>query len=698
MKTFPTERTSHTQNFPFPSEGEIVYENPPTMIWVPVDGAESYTLTVYDENKNVLETIETAKNYTNPKAPLAPGTYFWTVETGDLRRDFMSFRIAENALLFERPDAEALFAAYPAERPAYLFSAEDIEQLKKERTTELSVLQKNVEIALARPLPAHPAYHKDGDYYAFRYYFANHRTVCDRDLVACALSYVLTGNEAAGKKGRELLMEICDWNPIGPCAVDGDYDDETGISNIRCLPPAFDMLYPLLSARERKYIAATIAVYAQQCENKLRKINYEKNPSHSHAGRVPAYLGGAALVLKGTGAVEEETLIRWLRYALDIYGGIFPYYGGNDGSWAEGTFYAASYTKWYLPFFAAVERYSGKSLFDRPFYHRYTNFLIHFCNKDYEIHPFGDGYWCDSDSAEWPGFFAQNPYTVYADKFGPALAVKRREEAADQSLYMLHLLDLFLPTLPKPARTLAVEPSDTAVFPDGGFAAMHTDLQSEDDIAVLIRASRFPYDSHRHADQGSFALFSAGVAMISPSGYYGWGYGTKHHMQWTKSTKAHNALLFNGHDQRVVPLLQSVGKILDMDPANKRCLLDLSSAYDKIRLWQRELTLEAGCLTVVDTVEADEPVEVLYPLHTLSEPYEKDGSVWVERKGQKLEICTSDLTLIGITDKPDVDLNEGVPAQDSVTMPPQYHIYYQAEKAEKHTIRVCFRIHNGQNL
>lgn len=688
MNVFPTERTSNTQNFPFPAEGETVYENPPTFIWVPVEDAQCYTLTVYNENRTPVETVVTQKNYANPEKALTPGNYYWTVTAGALRRDFMSFTIAENALHFQRPDAQTLFVAYPTQRPAYLFSPADIGTLLRERTAELAVLRKNVDTALARPLPVHPAFHHGRDPFSYRHYFGNHRTVCDRDLVACALLYALTGDEAAGQKGRLLMLEICDWNPLGPCAIDGDFGDEIGISHIRCLPPAFDMLYPLLDERERRYVAATIAVYAQQCENLLKTIDYERNPSNSHAGRVPAYLGGAALVLKGTGAVPEETLLRWLRYALDIYGGIFPFYGGNDGSWAEGTFYSTSYTKWYLPFFAAVERFSGRSLFDRPFYHRYTDYLLHFCNPDYENHPFCDGYWCTSDSEEWPGFFAQNPYSVYADKFGPEAAVKHREAAAEQPLYMLHLLDLFLPALPKPTRTLAKAPEDVAVFPDGGYIAMHTDFSAADDIAVLARASRFPYDSHRHADQGSFALFSAGVAMISPSGYFGWGYGTKHHMEWTKGTKAHNALLFNGHDQRVVPLLQSVGRILHVDPDRKSCLLDMSSAYDNVQLWQRELRLQDRCLTVVDTVDAEEPVEVLYPLHTLSEPYVKNGHVFVERKGQTMEIIADSLTLEEITDKPDVDLNEGVPPKNAVTMPPQYHIYFKAEKAKKHTITV----------
>ena len=63
MNSFPTERTSHTQNFPFPENGEVIFENPPTLIWVPAENAKSYTVKLYDENKNLIEEITTEFTY-----------------------------------------------------------------------------------------------------------------------------------------------------------------------------------------------------------------------------------------------------------------------------------------------------------------------------------------------------------------------------------------------------------------------------------------------------------------------------------------------------------------------------------------------------------------------------------------------------------------------------------------------------------
>ena len=63
-KIFPSERTEVTQNFQFPTANEVVYENPITFIWIPVDDAKKYTLTVFDE-EGFCEKVETEYNYAN---------------------------------------------------------------------------------------------------------------------------------------------------------------------------------------------------------------------------------------------------------------------------------------------------------------------------------------------------------------------------------------------------------------------------------------------------------------------------------------------------------------------------------------------------------------------------------------------------------------------------------------------------------
>ena len=693
-KMLPQNRTNDRQNFPFPLDSAVVYETPPTLIWVPVEDSKRYTVTVWNAEGREVFSAETAESYYYDNKRWQPGEYSWDVcDEWGRRRGVWRFTISPDAVFFDRPTAEEILASVPKEHPRDLFTREDLPGLLSDRQKELDALKRNIATALQNPLPEPPKFQHGVGHLPYREYFGRFRDYCDRDLVALALGYAILGDEAAGAKGKTLLLTLCDMNPLGPCSVLGKWGDEVGLSMSRCLPAVFDLLYPTLDEKQRHYVAKTVAVYAEQCKERLDITDYKNNPKASHAGRIPAYLGEAAIVLRGEGVRSEETLRGWLEYALDIYCGPFPHYGTPDGAWAESAFYATSYTKWFLPFFSAVERFSKKSLFHRPFYMRYSQFALHFCNPDYEIHPFGDGYWCTSEDEEWPGFFAQNPYRVYAERFGPAPARELMNRLAAPELFKLHLLDVFLPKGKDEAgNALTGNAEECALFSEGGYVALHTDMGAKDDICLLTRATPFPYGSHRHADQGSFALFVGGKALISPSGYFGRQYGTKHHFEWTVSTKAHNVPLINGMGQ--TGEVGSVGRITAFDAKSRSCTLDLSALYDGVSSFTRRFELDEGGLTLTDEITADEPVSILYPLHALSEPCLRDGSVSIERGGALLDIklLEGKHSLFEITDEYDVPLNEGEPEEFAVTMPKQYHVYYTAEAKMHHTIKMRFEV------
>ena len=53
-------------------------------------------------------------------------------------------------------------------------------------------------------------------------------------------------------------------NPLGPCSLLGKWGDEIGLSMARCMPAVFDMLHSTLDEKQRRYVAETVAVYAEQ--------------------------------------------------------------------------------------------------------------------------------------------------------------------------------------------------------------------------------------------------------------------------------------------------------------------------------------------------------------------------------------------------------------------------------------------------
>ena len=696
MKRLEQRRTQNGQIFPSPREQEILLETPPTLCWLLEEGVTRYTAVVENEAGETVWRGETARNFIVPDVVLAPGAYRWNLYGGDAERGWQSFSIAPEAVVFERPNARALFDAVPDVRPRHLFFREDIPALVATHKDALETLRRNIALALEDGLPEPPQFHRDENALPYREYFGRHRDFCDRDLVACALGHALLQDEQAAAHAHALLLTLCDWNSEGPCSLEGPWGDEIGLSHARCLPAVFDLCYDLLSEKERTFVARVVACYAFQCERRLTQLNFCQNPGNSHAGRLPAYLGEAAMVLKGTGVVEEETLVRWLTLAVDIYGGIFPYFGGPDGAWAEGMFYASSYTKWFLPFFCAVERYSGVSFLKRPFYQRLIGYFQHFCPPGWEIHPFCDGYWCKPDDPEWPGFFAQNPYHIYAERFGAPLLRQWSKDAQRPEIFKLHLLDVFLPEGEPDAHSLAGGVTRAQAFPDAGYISLHTaPAQPERELAVVARASRFGSISHQHADQGSFALLAGGTALITPSGYFGRMFGTRHHREWTNQTRAHNTLLVDGEGQKPFSY-ESTGEVLfAADEGDAlRAAIDPSGAYAHMTAWTRSFTLTDDALVVTDHVELDAPREITYLLHSLSRPAHTPQGMTLTRNGWRLEIIpeAGGLCEGEISDRYDVDLNEGEPAQYHVAMPQQYHMRWRTEKKQTHDIRVRYAV------
>ena len=689
-------RTTVGQLFPSPAAGEVIEETPPVFSFIQEKGAGIYRVIVQNEQGQTLVDQTTSQCFLRPAQPLPAGTYRWQLRFDSCQSDWVPFEISKNAVFFSPPNAAQVLSNVPSRHPRHLFFAEDIPTLLDKHPRELQTLQRNVAQALADGLPPRPAYHEDPTALPYHEFFVRHRQYIDRDLVACALAWALLNDAQARDHAIHILETLVSWGSEGPCALNGSNGDEVGLSHARCLPAVIDLLWDSLTPALCRDVCRLLAEYGKQCWLRLQGINYQQNPGNSHAGRLPAYLGEIALCLQGTDMLADDTLHEWLQYALDVYSGIFPFYGGPDGGWAEGVFYATSYTKWFLPFFSLISRLTGTRFLDRPFYQRYAVFLEHFIAPRQENYPFGDGYWNTVDSREFPGFFAQDPYRVYAQRAQRPLLNQFECELSAPTLFELHLLDVFLPDMPLPRQKLNAPGERAAAFPYAGFLSLHTDPRHPThDLVLLARGSRFGSVSHQHADQGSFCLKLGGYTLISPSGYYGRCYGTPHHRQWTNTTKAHNTLLVNGEGQPTWSI-EPTARVLYARDENGHLTgcIDATGAYPQMTQWLRTFILTPQGLTVRDQVTLREPAVLTYCLHMLSQPIYQAHTLLLIHHGIRLRIHP----VSGLVGAPvlssafDPPVNEGVEAQFAVNMPDQHHVFWKTEEKQAHQIEVTFSL------
>lgn len=598
MQLFKQVRKNAMAHFPFPAENDVVMENAPTLIWLPDLEEENPEYKVVLRHESGKEYVfNTKKSYCYLNEIIPSGKYEWNVWSKDKERGWIPFTLSENAVKFIRPTARQILNAVKEDvHPRALFYKEDIPNIIKTHQKELEVLKRNVEQAYKDGIPK-PPYEVINDsegtpnFRVARKYFGRFRDFADTNLIAVSLAYQLLDDKKAGEFAKELLLSISSWDLTHNHANPYCPNDEVGISILRTLSVSYDLIYDLLSEQEKEIILKAIKLNTFQAYDNLIKINYEENPGASHPGRTPSYIGTAALMLKGI--EKDETLLKYLDLVISILGGIFPFYGSADGGWADGVFYSSSYTKWYLPFMMEVERLIGVSYLERPFYQNLSNFFLHFADQDFENHPFGDGYWVDSESEEWPGFFAQDPFRVYAEKFGPPEAVKKQKSLRKPQIYKLHLLDLFLAPPLKPKYHITRPASLAESFKLTGMLSMRSTFETKDCMAVMARASRYGSAGHSHADQGSFALFYEGTSLISPSGYFGYSWGTTHHQKWTCQTKAHNTILVNGEGMPnssrdhigSIEYCRQNGNVFES-------LMDLDNAYENLKGWKRKLTMD----------------------------------------------------------------------------------------------------------
>ncbi|WP_104036048.1 heparinase II/III domain-containing protein [Vibrio jasicida] len=555
---------------------------------------------------------------------LESGSYRWRVkceQSGELSL-WNEFSIDAETEAYLAPTAKELFALCDGYDQFLLYFDEDISAVKNASSELRPKFVASVE-GIDIEAIQYPNHYRRGLEEGKRTAIANVRNWIDRDLMALTLLYRVWGDETAGHQACQLLLRLAEWSPEGPASLlrPCTWGDEVGLSLARNLYLAYHWLSPLLTAEECDFVRPLLVRLAFQMEERLEQDQFKQFPGHSHTSRLPAYLGIAALALHKE--FDVTTCERWLNYALMVYRGVLPFYGGADGSWVEGPFYSSSYTKWHHPFFLAVERLSGFSFYNHPFYKNYVKFAVDFVATQERIHPFGDGFWCQREGKEWPGFFAQNPLRIYAQRFGDQTARHLdRVLESDIESYKLHLLDV-VPTIPqlkhREMTSCVIESSSDLNHIYYSYAGLGKLSKSK--MALYYRASQFGNSSHRHADQGNFAFVDHGQNILTPSGSYGYRFGSQHHSLWTRTTQAHNLPLIAGGGQKL-DCPSGVAHLIKQKngPGFSYVVLDLTEAYTGCKHYWRTLVQCADKgIVVFDDIELTEVKEIQWRLHTPSQ-------------------------------------------------------------------------------
>ena len=537
-----------TQKGYHPADQQVVEVTPPPFIWVPSGRGRRYSLQVSRSETFPADGTMTFSGLVRsvhvPSKPLDPGKWFWRygvegpegVAYGRPR----PFSVPESARPFPFPDFAETIARVPRARPRLFFAAPRLEALRKAASGELKEaiqdLVASARRAIGEKLVEEPGYipkepEKRGPWQIN--VMRTTRPPMDA-MERCALAYLIAGERDLGLEAKRRILHFFSWDPEGPTSFFA-YDEPPMWVMMRGTR-AYDWTHDLFAPEERARVESNMKARALQFLKRLEAMPFESSPFESHAGRLPGFLGECAISF-----IHEWPEARgWLEYATLLYATSYPAWGGDDGGWQEGPGYWSSYMSFALHFVAALREATGIDLMKKPFFRNTPYYALYTAPPYNEQSPFGDG----QASRPGPGLRS----VLYA--FSSLLEDPHLRWYAEAAGYRPGADLLSLATYdPSLAAKAPVDLPGARVFPAAGLVSMHAALgRADDDISFLMRSSPFGSTSHGHADQNAFAIEAFGKGLAIATGYYPW-YGSPHHQNWTRATRAVNSILVDGEGQ-----------------------------------------------------------------------------------------------------------------------------------------------------
>jgi len=700
MTGLDQERTDERTLFPSPADGSDLGINPDGFVWLPVDGAAAYELEVRTAVGDLVLCERTTEHYHVPGQPFPPGEYEWQFRALDGdgavigEREPWAFTVPGDVPTAVCPSARAVLDDAAEAHPRLVFPAADLDdvraRVRADQQPALEALSELTARAYDMGMPPKPEFHleetHDERMQHYQNYFGTLREYVDENLRACALSYLLDGDEEAGAFARRMLLHVCGWNPEGPNSVRWHWGDEPGLSYARILPECYDWTYDLFDDDERAYVERTLVQYARQTHDRLRENRFLVDPSTSHPARLPGYLGEMAILLRER--LDDGEAEAMLQYALDTFNTIYPHWGGDDGGWAEGVPYGQWYNRWYVPFFATMERTTDFSFWERPFYRAVQDFFVYCALPNAESMPFGDG-----QAGNSPGKTLQCLLNLWAARYDSDVAAWRAARIDADGHCLADLMGTIYPPPESAPDAEALDLADVKLFGDVGWAALHSDLvRPEEDNYLLFRSSPYGNVSHSHNNQNAFCIASGGRMLAISSGYYP-SYGSPHHAEWTQRTRAHNAILVDGEGQDRG--YAATGRIGAFDDGAGYTYLrgEAAGAYPNLDRFRRHvLFVDPDLYLIYDDLRAPDPSTFQWLLHTHEEPSidVRDGQPRIEASRGPARMRAALFAEGGLsvshTDAFDPPVNEGLIEELHQDRPDQHHVTAETGRRERASI------------
>lgn len=618
-----------------PRHGATVEQTPPDFSWPDVGNEARYSVTLtYPDGRK--RTLAAPQNYLNWDEALPPGEYSWTVTLNGRASDARKFVVGKDAKPFVVPPMKELSARIQAKpRPRGLPDQATLALMAKQRPAGIASLRAEVDNRMRAALPPAPGSSspgKDG---------SDAMDEVKRTMNALA-AYVLVKEQRYFDESLRRARNMAAWDPHGPTAYTRRGMEQSARTIAFSLVLAYDWLHPRLAQPDRQLLRYSIKVRLGQMHAELigSRSRVAQYPRDSHGQLSATMLGMMAALMVG----DLPEADAWMEKSLPLAANLTSPWGGEESGFSNGTAYGIWDTGALQPYWYVLRWATGIDFAQKAWVRNYARFLAYFDPPGTPARLFGDGHE-QAMLAEQVARFGKG-YSYFAPSpLSRWYASRLTGEAQLRFEYILSPPADFQGPQPLPAGT-----PNALHLPSIGWVAMHSDLADEKRVSVYFKSSPPPHGAfnHSHADQNSFVINAGGQRLAIESGYYD-GYKSQHWQQWLKTTRAKNAITFDGGKGQVFfeqtgARKMGYGRITRFETHAKYDIAtgDATSAYDGALSEAKRTVvfIRPNVVVVHDRLASATPRQWEWNIHALRKMrVESDRKIEIDSGGQRL--CVS---------------------------------------------------------
>ncbi len=713
MKLSEVKETTLTmKNYP---NNEVVYENPPRFMWVPInDNSQSYNLEISkneDFNSDTLIFKNIEVNFFTLDKTLDSGKYFWRVLVNDEGYTYSSkrtFEIAEDAVESPLISREKRYDNVNLSHPRIWLGGDKLSNFREKLKADKSYcgfdkfyensVKKYIEADFVKEPQPYPNNIRVVKLWRRNYQDCQEALQYIRSLSVAGV--ILEDNELI-EKAKKALLEISDWDLKG--TTSRGYNDECAFRVAYALGFGYDYLYNYMIDEERNKVKTSLIARTDEVFEHVHtssKIHFSLYDSHA-VRSLSQVLVPCSIAFLG----EDDRAKKYLDYTIDYLGVVYTPWGGVDGGWAEGPMYWTSGMAFVIDAINVLKNYFAIDLYKRPFFNKTGDFPL-YCNP---VDTYRASFSDQSNLGKLPGlktatnirqFAGVTKNKYYYDYYEN---IRKREPIPDNSFFNNGWWDfdfddmVFEHDYQNVSYTEKTTIESVKHFRDIGWVAINENYDDfENHIFFLTKSSGYGCVSHSHGDQNSILLFAYGEPLIARSGYYV-GFNTSMHKDWRRQTKSHNNILVNGIGQYAgfdkVKQLEAKGEVLEVLEKDNYIYIkeDATRAYfeniDYLENYTREIYfIDKSYFVIVDTVNTKEESNVDWLLHSIY-PYQiNENSLSFKVAGEKASLVGQFIHCKEILSITQSDEFEGVDLTEIENEEKQYHLKMKTGKEKNHKI------------